>query len=175
MSDRTGRALGTLDPVIYFRNASLKTYKPDRLTTVHLPYGHYILPPVEIGKGPRLARMLWEQRYKPQGYDWCEAGTLNEVDKLQEILVDQEDRINRERGQRMEGIYNAVKARTASNLRQRMISKDCTPYEKDFIQLWLMMEPEKRKKYTQRFSERIGYIWAREMDSRTRVEDRMRD
>jgi hypothetical protein len=56
-----------------------------------------------------------------------------------------------------------------------MCSSSCSAYEREFISLWLGMEEEKRKKYTQRWSERVGYIWSREMDAKTKVEDRMGD
>ena len=173
MSDRTGRALGTLDPVIYFRNRNLKTYWPDKITKVDLPKGHYMLPPVEVGRGPELARMLYEKRYKDQGYEWCEAGTLSAVDELQDILTDQEERILRSRGERMEMIRDAARSQTRSDLRQRMISADCSPYERDFITLYLQMDDEKKKKWREHFMVRNHYIWAREMGSQTRVEDRM--
>src|SRR5580698_4199308 len=76
MPDRTGRALGTLSPVLYFENAS----------------GHILLPPVEIGKGDATARKLFEERYKPQGYEWREASTLWDVDRLQKKLQEQAQR-----------------------------------------------------------------------------------
>lgn len=172
MADKTGMALGKLSPVIYFRNPQKHTITDGRVT-VHLSHGHFIIPPVEVGAGPGLARHIWETRYKPQGYHWCEADNLSDVDELQNRLIEQENRIMEAQGVMLDNIREVSRKQTASNLRQRMISADCTPYEREFISLWLAMDPEKRKKYTQRFTERNCYLWAREMGSGTKVEDRM--
>ena len=157
MADRTGRALGTLDPVIYFVNQS----------------GHILLPPVEIGQGTGTARRLYEERFKHQGYEWKEADTLADVDRLQQRLIDQESKILQSRGERMDAAREAVRRETASNLRQRMQSSDCDPWERDFIALWLETRESKRKEFMQRFAERNQYLWAREMDAKTKIEDRM--
>ena len=106
MADRTGRAMGTLDPVIYFENSS----------------GHILLAPQEVGQGTQLPRRLYEQRYKHQGYEWREADTLDKVVKLQKRLVEQETAILRHQGQVDEEKRRRVHAETASNLRQRMAS-----------------------------------------------------
>lgn len=159
MADRTGRALGTLDPVIYFKDSK----------------GHIVMPPMEIGQGPALAHRCFEERYKDKGYEWCEAGTLHEVDRLQKQLVAQESRIRADQGQRMDDVREAVRRETAGNLRQRMQSSSCTPYEREFIQLWLAMDEDKRKVFTQRWTERNDYIWAREFNSKSKIEDRMGD
>ena len=158
MADKTGRALGTLDPVIYFQDSK----------------GHILMPPVEVGKGPVLALKLFEEKFKPQGYQWKEAGTLQEVEKLQNQLIAQETRILQAQGQRMDNAREASRRVTSSNLRQRMASSSCSQYERDFIRLWLDMDEEKRKKYTQRFTERNMYLWGLEMDSsHNDVTDRM--
>jgi hypothetical protein len=156
-SDRTGHALGTLEPVIYFINAA----------------GHILLPPQEIGQGTVTPREMYERRYRAQGYEWREAGTIYEVDKLQSRLVAQETKTAQGQAQYMDEVREKARRETASNLRQRMCSRDCSAFEREFISLWLGMEEEKRKKYTQRWSERVNYLWAREMDAKTTVEDRM--
>lgn len=157
-SERTGRALGTLDPVIYFQNAS----------------GHILLPPVEIGKGPVEARRLYEQRYRGHGYEWREAGTLAEVDTLQNRMVEQEQRILTHQGQVMDDAREKVRRETSSNLRQRMASGNCSAWEREFIQHWLNLREDKRKQYTQRFTERNMYLWAAAFDSNNKqVEDRI--
>ena len=132
-----------------------------------------MLAPQEIGHGPDLARKIFENRYKPQGYEWREAGTLAEVDRLQKRLGEQEMSIRRRQGEVDERAREEIHRQTAANLRQRMASSSCTPYERDFIDLWLRMQEEKRTKYTQRWTEYQDYLWIREMDSRTKVEDRM--
>lgn len=172
MADKTGRALGTLDPVIYFHNRKKSTLTEGG-TIIHLPNGHYMLPPVEVGKGTALAKQFFEQKYRHQGYEWCEAGTLRAVEQLQGRLVEQESAILEAQGLRMDNAREASRRQTTSNLRQRMISSDCSAYEREFIQLWLQLDEEKRKKYTQRFTERNMYLFGLEMDSGTRVEDRM--
>lgn len=155
--DRTGRALGSLNPVIYFTNAA----------------GHVLLPPEEIGHGPEIARRMYEQRYRGQGYQWCEAGTLAEVQRLQKRMTEQEMRIRERQAFVDEREREKIHRETAGRLRQRMTSADCKPFERDFIGLWLDMQEEKRVKYTQRWREYNDYIWAVEQDSGTKVEDRM--
>jgi len=97
------------------------------------------------------------------------------VDKLQNKLVEQENQVLARQCDRVVTQRDAVWKQIGSNLRQRMASSSCTPYERDFINYWLQMDSEKRKQFTQRFRERNAYIWAREFDSSTRVEDRMGD
>ena len=157
MADRTGRAMGTLDPVIYFENSS----------------GHILLAPQEVGQGTQLPRRLYEQRYKHQGYEWREADTLDKIVKLQKRLVEQETAILRHQGQVDEEKRRRVHAETASNLRQRMSSSSCDPWERDFIREWLKLTEEKQKQYTQRFTERNMYLQALEFDSSHKIEDRM--
>jgi hypothetical protein len=157
MPDRTGRALGSLNPVIYFENAA----------------GHLLLPPEEIGQGPAEAHRLYDQRYRSQGYQWREAGTLNDVQRLQKRLTDQEMRLREHQAEVDENAREQVHRETAARLRARMTSADCKPFERDFIRYWLEMQEEKRTKYTQRWREYNDYIWALEQDSGTKVEDRM--
>lgn len=156
-SARTGRALGTLDPVIYFENAS----------------GHILLPPIEIGHGPVVARQLLDQRYKHQGYEWREAGTLADVQRLQKRLIAQEQAILDKQGLADEERRRRVHAETSSNLRQRMASSSCSPWERDFIQHWLLLREAKQDEYTKRFTERNMYLQALEFDENHKIEDRM--
>ena len=132
MADKTGMALGKLNPVIYFHAPSKHTIT-DGKVIVHLSHGHYVIPPVEIGAGPGLARMIWEKRFKAQGYQWCEADNLSDVDELQNRLVEQESRILEAQGQMLDNVREASRKATSSALRQRMVSSDCTPFERDFI------------------------------------------
>lgn len=158
MPDRTGRALGTLDPVIFFKRAD----------------GHILLPPVEIGQGLATTRRLFHERFERQGYMWCEAATLADVDRLQTQLRDQETRIRSAQGEKMDAIRERVWGEIASSLRTRMASSACSPYEREFISLWLQLrDNEKRKQFMQRWTERNDYLWAREMDAATKVQDRM--
>ena len=156
--NKTGRAPGTVDPVIYFENAK----------------GHVMLPPIEIGKGLALARRIFEERAKPQGYEWREAGTLAAARELQAKLIHQEviknDDVRKDMGQ----LRREARQRTAANLRQRMISADCKPFERDFIKEWLLLSEEKQKKYEQVWDQGTHYLWSLEMDSGTKVEDRIK-
>lgn len=155
--DRTGMHMGRVRAVIYFENQS----------------GHILLPPEEIGQGLALARKMYEDRYKHQGYEWREAETWSDVTKLQTRLQEQELKRAAEMRDQSMMSYDAVKARTAANLRQRMQSSDCSQWERDFIECWLQLQPEKRAKYEQRFMERQGYLWAIEQDASRKVEERM--
>jgi hypothetical protein len=155
---RTGYALGNLRPTIYFENAS----------------GHLVLAPEEIGMGTALARRIYEQRYSSHGYQWKETRTLNDVDILQKRLVEQEARIYAARGLSEEMSRERLWSETGDRMRARMTSAACTPYERDFIEIYLKMREEKRKVYQQRWTEYHDYLWAREMDSSTKIEDRMK-
>lgn len=153
--DRTGMAMGNLRPVIYFE----------------APNGYVVLPPIEEGKGEALARKIFSERY--HGWEWREAGTWSDVTKLQKRLQDQAWAEANQQRQVSLDAYDAVKRETASNLRQRMASSDCTPFERGFIESWLRLSDEKRKVYEQRFLERNFYLWSCEQDSSRKVEELM--
>ncbi len=172
-SEKTGRALGTLNPVIYFKMEKDAGSFIGYMSGGQPPKGWIILPPCEIGAGGRTAKLLFENKYKDLGYSWGEAGTLREVDNIQGRLVDQEHAVGQYQGEQAYNSYSQKKDAVASSLRQRMASSSCTPWERDFIKLWLDMDPKKRDRYTQRFTERNSYLWAREMDEHTLITDRM--
>ncbi len=150
MADRTGRAIGTLSPVIYFENSS----------------GYIILAAIEVGHGTELARKTYEQQFRPKGFEWCEADTLPKVQRLQQRLIQKQGHADEER-------RRIAHAKTASDLRQRMASSSCSAFEREFIDLWLRQTESKQKEYTQRFTERNMYIHALEFDSKTTATDRM--
>lgn len=157
MSDRTGRALGSLSPVIYFENK-------DR---------YVILPPMEKGSEVNYARMAYEQKYKDLGWEWREAGTLGEVDALQQRLVEQQIRRNQHMAEvnsrARESSYKAV----GDNLRSRMTSSATTPFDREAIAAYLQLREEKRDKYRAALEHRNYFIYAREMDSSRKPEDQM--
>lgn len=157
MPDRTGRALGSLEPIIFFE-------RPD---------GYVILPPEEIGK-PGIARMMYEKKYRAEGWEWREADTLPEVDKLQKRLVDQEMKVMQERDLREDLMRQRAYQKTGERLRQRLTSGKCSAYEREFISLYLQSREDKRDKHRQRWTEAQMYLWAREQDSGTKVTDRMK-
>ena len=154
------RALGTLDPIIYFENSQ----------------GEIVLPPTT----PE-ARYFYEGRpdatgrtYRDHGFEWREAGTLAEVDKLQARLVEQERRANEQASARDDARSQEIWAKVGSSLRARMVSSSTSEYEKEFIRLYLELREERREKHRQRWLERVSYLWAREMDSGAKATDRIR-
>jgi len=155
--DRTGYALGNLSPIIYWERAD----------------GHVVLAAYDAGK-PEQARMMFEQRFKPQGYDWRETRNLQDVDALQRKLVEQEMREARIRDGQDDYHRDRVFRATGERLRAQMQSSSCTPFERDFIAHYLAMREVKRSPYKQRWTEHQNYLWAREMDSSARVEDRIK-
>ena len=155
---RTGMAPGRVRPIIYFQNAS----------------GYVILAPEQVGEGTALARKMYEERYKHQGWMWCETdGSFADAQRLEKRLQDQAMNEARNMRDRSMEAYDAAKSKIARDLRQRMASSDCSQWERDFIELWLQLAPEKRAKYEQRFMERQSYLWALQQDSGTKVDDRM--
>lgn len=156
MSDRTGIAKGSLRPVIYFTHSD----------------GRIILPPESIDE-PGIARMCYERRYRGEGWQWCEAGTLTEVDQLQKRLIDQEER----RVSKMVEVNDTWRERmfkySGDQLRQRMISADTSQWERDFIRTYLSMRESKRNKWRENLTAHNWYIWAREQDDSTKVEDKL--
>lgn len=157
--DKTGYALGRLNPILYYENSR----------------GDIVLPPTtEDG------RYFYQQRgadgtsYRDRGYELREAGTLAEIDVLQKRLVTAEMRKMGEAADKDERISAKVWAERGFALRQRMMSSSTTPYERDFIELYLQLREEKRAKHRQRWTEAQMYLWAREMDSKASATDRIK-
>jgi hypothetical protein len=153
VSDRTGFALGQLSAIVYFENAD----------------GEIVLPPTTED-----ARYFYEAHYRGKGYEIREAGTLAEVDRLQNRLVEAERRKNERAAEHDETISAARWREVGDRLRQRMVSSATTPYEREFIELYLKLREDKRDRHRQRWLERVSYLFAREMDSGTKATDRMR-
>ena len=173
--NKTGYKLGTLDPVIYWE-------KKNGLVNVHglQMENHLMIPPSKKGDGGALARRLWVDKryasrpsYKEQGYLWCEAGTLKEVQILQNRLEDQEMKIQRFMGQQDHGTREKVHKEVASRLRQRMASSNCKPFERDFIAEWMKLNNTKQDEYTKKFEEMNFYLEALEFNSGHRPEERI--
>lgn len=154
----TGMARGRVRPIVYFENASK----------------YVILAPQEIGHGLELAKMMYEQKYKHAGWMWCETdGSFHDAERLQKRLQSQEMAEARDKGANMMAAYDASRKRTEANMRAQMSSADCSPFERDFIALWLQLNETKRREYEQRWNEHHAYLWAIEQDAGTKVEDRM--
>lgn len=157
--NRTGRATGTLEPVIYFQRSD----------------GMKILPTYDAGH-PELARKVFEERYRnhpTEKWMWCVTnGTLSSVDALQKDLEDQERRNDKQMLAAHGFMRDAVRSRVADNLRQRMCSAATSEYEREFIAAYLKLrEDPKRDKYRQALEHRNYYLYARELNASTRVED----
>lgn len=161
MSDRTGYARGSLEPVIYFENSS----------------GYVILAPQQIGQGTNLARKIYEEKYRGAGWEWREAGAngLHEVDALQKRLVDQEVSRDRRMADKSSQEREMVRRDIAESLRARMTSSGTSEFERDFIRHYLQLRDDsKRDKYAQALKHHNYYLWSREQNSGTKVEDRMK-
>lgn len=136
------RKLGTLEPVVYFRNHRDPAH----------PEGFLMLAP-------------YSEFPTPRGYSRETAETLSEVDRLQKILLEQE-----QRQWEAEAIYDEVvmgqrQRAVVDRLRTRMVSGATSPYERDFIEAYLALREDKREKYRQRWMERTAYLHAREYDT----------
>jgi hypothetical protein len=152
-----GFARGNVSPIIYFESAN----------------GHLVMPVYEAGR-PEQARQVYEARFKPAGFEWRETRTLAEVDTLQKRLVAQECERRRAQLDTHDEVRREVSRYVAGNLRARMVSAACSEFEKNFIRLYLELRDDaKRDKFRQRLLEHQSYLWAREMDSGTKIDDRM--
>jgi hypothetical protein len=147
------RALGSLEPIIYFEDRD----------------GQIMLPPTTED-----ARWLYQSKYSKEGWEWKEAGTLAEVDVLQKRLVAEERRRDEATAER-DDRAGVVKWRAVGDaLRERMISSSTSPYERDFIAAYLQVREDRRERHRQRWLERTSYLWAANMDSGTKPTDRMK-
>ena len=156
MSDRTGIARGSLSPAIYFERSD----------------GYVILAPGEKGNR-EFARMAYDLKYSREGWQWREAGTLHDVDRLQQKLADQEMRRMEQMACVNQQVREEVMRQTGAALRNVMVSAGTSDFEKEFIRLYLDMRNEKRDKYRQELMNHNYFIAARELDSSTKIEDLM--
>lgn len=151
---KTGYALGTLSPIIYFERAD----------------GRIVIAAYDAGK-PEQARRVYEERFKPMKYEWKEAGTLAEVDRLQSRMADQLQRERAPGMERMVANRDAVEAMIGDSLRQKMISSATSPWEREFIQLYLQRRENRSEKFRQQFEHRAAYLNIRENDSNKQFQD----
>jgi hypothetical protein len=159
--NRTGRAMGTLSAIIYFERSD----------------GMVILPVFDAGR-PELARMIFERKYKnhPQGerWEWREASTLTQVDQLQKRLVEQEQRRDQTMLEQHYNLREQVRRDVRDSLYQRMISSGTSDFEREAIRYYLdARDDPKRDKFRATIEHHNYYLWAREMNPGTKVEDRM--
>ena len=135
--------MGQLNAIVYFENS----------------HGVIALPP-----STDYALMV-KDRMRHRGFELREACNLPEIDRLQKKMEEQEYRNCQAQLERDHSLRARVRARTRSNLMQRMVSSSTSAYERDFIQNYLMLDEAKREKYQQRFSQDQMYFEAREFDS----------
>jgi hypothetical protein len=133
--------LGSLSVVIYFKNHRDPAHPPGFLMLA--PYSDFPTP---------------------SGYTREAARTLGEIDSLQRTLCEQERRASEQEALHDEVILGRRYAEVTDRLRQKMVSGATTPYERDFIELYLQLREDKRDKHRQRFMEREMYLHAREND-----------
>ncbi len=155
-SDRTGFASGSLKPAIYFERKD----------------GFIILAPAEKGRDD-LARMVYEKRYGPLGWEWREARTLPDLDRLEKRLIAQEEAQAAKMIEANANVRDMVRKAVGSALRQQMISATTTPYERDFIAAYLELREQKRDKYRDRLTHHNLGLMARNYDSSKKIEDLM--
>lgn len=159
--DRTGRARGSLEAILYFERED----------------GHVVLPVYDAGC-PEQARRIFDQRYKnhpSEKWQWRETdGTLSAVDALQKRLCDQEIRRDNRMMESHQAVREAWRKQVASSLYARMTSAATSEFEREFIKIYLTLRDDaKRDKYRQQLEHRNHFLWAREFDSGTKVEDRV--
>lgn len=136
------RKRGSIEPVVYFVNRS----------------GHVVLAP-------------YSEMATPEGYVREEAGTLDDVDRLQVRLVMQEREQWEKEATHEEALFAPRLAAIRDRLYARMTSGSTPAYEKEFIRLYLDLRIDKRQRHRERFSHREAYLWARENDSPGRAVD----
>lgn len=136
-------SMGQLNPIVYFINVG----------------GVIALPP------STEYALAVKDRMRHRGFELREARNLPEIDRLQKHMEEQEYRNCQAQLERDHSLRARVRARTRSNLMQRMVSSATSAYERDFIQNYLMLDEAKREKYQQRFSQDQMYFEAREFES----------
>jgi hypothetical protein len=142
------RKLGSLEPVIYFKNYRDPAHPP----------GYLMLAP-------------YSDFPTPSGYSREHADNLPDIDKLQRVLCEQERRAAEEEFLHDEAVLGRRYAEMTDKLRQRMVSNSTSAYDRDFIAAYLQLREGKRQKHQQRFMERTMFLWAREMDLHSRPAD----
>lgn len=134
--------LSSLEAVVYFVNHEDSAH----------PAGYVLLAPTS-------------SHPTPEGYSRELARSLPEIDRLQAILVSQERREWERELAADERLMEGRRADVRDRLYARMTSSTTSPYEREFIQLYLQLREDKRARHRQRFLERTAYLTAREMDT----------
>lgn len=137
-------SMGQLDPIVYFQNRS----------------GEIWLPP------STQQALAIKDRMRDRGFELREANTLDKIDRLQKELQDQEYRKRERDCERLDLLRAQVRRGVRDRLVARMTSSSTRPYERDFIQAYLMLSDEKRETFRKRFMcDNIAYFEKRESDN----------
>jgi hypothetical protein len=158
--DKTGMARGHLKPIIYYKNR----------------VGYILLAAFDAGK-PEQARQFFQffcARNPEDGWQWCEACTLNEVKKLQDALIEQDLRTAESQRTNSLEAYDRGKARISARLQARRREADCPGFEREWIDAVLARGEQKRKRFIEKMYGGQSYLWALEMDDKSKVEDRIK-
>jgi hypothetical protein len=134
--------LGTLTPVIYFRDAN----------------GHILLAPYSAFP-------------TPEGYVREEADTLPKIDKLTDMMREQERQLLRRERMHEDALTGEARKRVYDRLTERLISSKTSEYEKDFIRAYLLLREERRERFHAKYEEFNAYFHAREFDIGNRRAD----
>ncbi len=135
-------ALGSLEPVVYFINSR----------------GAISLPPstnAALAIKDRMAKRGWELR---------EAATLDAIDRLQKHMQEQERRASERNLEHEENLLAQQRKSVRDRLVSRMVSSSTRPYEREFIQHYLMLRDEKREEYRKRYTGDVAYFEALEFN-----------
>lgn len=112
--------------------------------------------------------MVYENKYKREGWEWREAGTLADVDRLQKRLISQEEQRIGGMADRHQSLREDLFRSSGSALRQQMISSGTSEWERGFIRAYLELRDSKRDKYRDSLEHHNYFLWARENDSSNR-------
>lgn len=82
----------------------------------------------------------------PRGWSRHECETLAEVDALQKRLTEQERRDYEREGIRAQLTFAERDRQVRDSLYQRMISSSTSAYERDFIEAWLKLRDDRKRK-----------------------------
>lgn len=153
-SERTGFAHGRLKAAIYFERSD----------------GFVVLAPAEKGRDD-YARMVYETKYGPAGWQWREADTLADVDRLNKRLVEQEEsRIGRMIGLNAQ-CREQIREHVRTKLVENMHSDRASNFEREFIACYLQLHDARKDKYRERLLHHNLGLMALGYDSGKKVED----
>lgn len=134
--------LSSLSSPVYFVNAKDPNY----------PVGYHVLAP-------------YSEMPAPYGWERRVADTLGDVDKLQDVLLQQEKRRWSRELLHDEVAFGTLRDKVRDTLYARMTSSDCPEYEKEFIRNYLKLRIDKRTRHRNNFEHRTLFLHAREFDT----------